>query len=202
MSSEGAVSNKQQFVVGVNCHGGLFWTLLDTITWDEFCSFIAAIREQKFQWVSNKHVKKTDVEKFPLLVCEEACQIFSEKISPFLQQTNENSVTVLGNSYIRLLIRLFGRAFGLMAKTKVNTETIRVPCSSFLPCNQGVLEKDHELRIFSSEENDFVCGCEYAPAWFQNAKNRHNNYDDTFCYASRYQSTKIGVTLQREPAAT
>ena len=96
------------------------------------------------------------------------------------------------NSFERCIIYLICKLFDL--KTKILTETVKVliPCTIFLPCNKDISYDLHKTHMFYN--NDYVCGCEFAPQWF--SKNHHNNnYEDTISYSYEYRTKKIGLEI-------
>jgi len=192
------------YSINNNDWGGLSWNIdIISTSYEDLGKFIKeiinteythVIQLDKQQPIKKKKItiKKEEIVNFKMILTEDGRKYF-ELIKDKYMNTLENEIDIIDiNSYQRLIIYIICKIFSLSYSTIKENGKILIPCTDFLPSNQGLPRSKHITHdIFGY---DMICGCSYAPKWF--SKNHHdNNYEDTISYSYRYNTKKIGVKI-------
>lgn len=183
-----------------NKHGGVKWNLnIQKMEYNDFVTFLKDLKNTKRTYICKdmggfhngymNRVTEKDIENSDVLLSDDG-----EKYFKLIKQSGGSDFVELRdlNSYQRLIVYLICKFYGLHYSTIKTTEKVLIPCTDFLPCNEGVPRERHHTKDVYTDE--LVCGCYFAPAWF--ARNHHgNNYDDTISYSYTYRTRKTGVKI-------
>lgn len=204
------------FLIELNIHDGLSWKIdLNTTDYEILSRFINQVINTKYKYIEKKkniivgnggyntRVTKDDIDKFNLLLTSHGKTCF-EVIKTGLSNGNKEliikSETIKITSYSRLLIYLLCKIFGLNFETIKEVVPVLIPCTDFLPCNKNKPRSKHittDIQSYGNDDDDdwdIVCGCDFAPNWFD--KNHvDNNYEDTISYSRSYRTRKTGVRV-------
>ena len=193
------------YTISLNKYDGLLWTAqsLDLTNYDSLCKFITKLQTIKYKYIVrkilgkyngyNKYLSATDLSNLTV-ICSCKGQKYFDMLKSFVCCGEENIDITSLNSYDRIIIYAICNIFGLSYDTIKTTEKIYIPCTSFLKCNKGIPENLHIKKIYDENQDDIVCGCDYAPRWFHK-NHSHNNYDDDISYSFTYRTCKTGVRI-------
>lgn len=176
------------YQINVNKYGGIYWDMrLENTDYNHLEMFIKEMQETKYKHITKNNygyhngfksrVNKKDIDNLQLLLTEDGKKYF-QIIKESLEKLNKDEIIEIKdiNKYLRLIIYIICKIFGLKCETIKSTEKLLIPCTNFSD-NGG-------------------CGCDYAPAWFH--RNHHdNNYEDTISYSYCYRTCKTGVRLYK-----
>lgn len=197
-----------EYLIELNKYQGLSWKIdLNTTTYEILIKFIHELTNTKFKYIEKKtnvvignggyntRLIAEDIKDLQLLLTPDGKNYFNlikEGLTNDKEVIIDSSDTLKITSYGRLIIYLLCKLFGLNFETIKQVCPVLIPCTDFLPCNKNKPRDKHIAKDVYGD--DIVCGCDFAPNWF-NKNHVDNNYEDTIAYSRSYRTRKTGVRI-------
>jgi hypothetical protein len=113
--------------------------------------------------------------------------------------TSSRTDVIKDNSFVRMLVYTICEIYGGVATTIQENVLIKIPCTDYLPENQGVPRHQH---VSHSDYNGYeMCGCSFAPNEFlkhvDSDDDDYYDYDSNIKYAKVFRARKVGVSYHK-----